>query len=134
MLSTVIAQTDSSSDGGGLWAVFLVGLVWFVIVVAGWWKTFEKAGQPGWKAIIPIYNAYIILKIIGRPGWWLLLYFVPIVNLIVWIIALHGLSKSYGRGVGFTIGLIFLMPIFALILGFGSSRYLGPSAGPAATS
>lgn len=71
----------------------------------------------------------MLLRIAGRPWWWLLLMLIPIVNIVVLIIVYNDPSKSFGHGVGFTIGLIFLSPIFLCILGFGSSRYLGP-AGP----
>jgi hypothetical protein len=73
-----------------------------------------------------------MLKIVGRPGWWLILFFIPIVNIVVWIILLVDMSKSFGHGVGFALGLIFLSWIFWLILGFGDSRYMGPSAPGAA--
>ena len=129
----MIAATSSYSTGGGagIAAAILVGLAVFIIYVAALWRIFTKAGQPGWAAIIPIYNYYVILKIVGRPWWWLLLYLVPIVNLVILIIVLNDLSKSFGHGVGFTLGLIFLSFIFYPILGFGDSRYLGPAGAPA---
>ena len=90
-----------------------------------------KAGEEGWKAIIPIWNTLILLKIIGRQWWWILLFLIPIVNIVLWIIVANDLSKSFGRGVGTTIGLIFLEPIFVMIIGFGDSEYKGPAAGTA---
>jgi len=111
---------------------------WFIylalvaLVVAGWWMIFVKAGEEGWKAIIPIWNTLILLKIIGREWWWLLLLFVPIVNIVVWVIVSLNLAKSFGRGTGFALGLIFLPFIFSLILGFGSDTYKGPAAKAAA--
>ena len=132
----LIAQTYS--NGGGGWFSGVGLFLWLALVVlyiAGGWKVFEKAGEAGWKIIIPIYNLYILLKIVGRPGWWLILYLIPIVNIVILIIVWVDLSKSFGHGVGFAIGLIFLPYIFLLILGFGSDRYLGPAAsgGAAAT-
>ena len=112
-------------------AIWLLGLVWLILVVVGFWKVFTKAGQPGWAAIIPIYNVLVQLRIIGRPWWWVLLWlFVPIVGWIVYIIMMLNLAKSFGRGVGFGIGLILFPAIWGLILGFGSSQYVGPVAGP----
>ena len=112
-------------------AIWLLGLVWLILVVVGFWKVFTKAGQPGWAAIIPIYNVLVQLRIIGRPWWWVLLWlFVPIVGWIVYIIMMLDLAKSFGRGVGFGIGLILFPAIWGLILGFGDSKYVGPAAGP----
>jgi Family of unknown function (DUF5684) len=103
-----------------------------VLQIAGMWKAFTKAGQPGWAAIIPIYNTYIMLKIGGKPGWWLLLFLVPIVNIVIIIWMYNMVSKSFGHDAGFTLGLIFLGLIFWPILGFGSSKYLGPFGNPEA--
>lgn len=91
-----------------------------------------KAGQPGWACIIPIYNVYIMCKIAGRPGWWVLLMFIPVVNLVIAIILLIDISKSFGMGVGFGLGLVFLGIIFWPILGFGSATYQGAAAAPRA--
>ena len=107
----------------------IIYLAIVVLVVAGWWKLFTKAGEAGWKAIIPIYDFLILLKIIGREWWWILLALIPIVNIVVWVVVSLDLAKSYGRGVGFAIGLMFLPFIFAPILGFGSATYQGPAAG-----
>lgn len=118
--------------GGGVSS--LVGLIIAVIAIAAYWRIYAKAGEAGWKAIIPIYNVIVLLKIVGRPWWWLLLMLVPIVNLIVVIIVTHDLSKSFGHGVGFTLGLLFLNLIFYLILAFGGSQYQGPAAAKAGVS
>ena len=71
----------------------------------------------------------MLLKIVGRPGWWLILYFIPIVNIIVWIIVAIDLAKSFAKSTAFAVGLIFLAFIFIPILGFGPARYVGPAAG-----
>lgn len=81
-------------------------------------------------AIIPLLNTYILLRIVGRPGWWLLLTLIPLVNIVIGIILMVGLARSFGHGVPFAIGLILLAPIFILILAFGSSRYVGPAVKP----
>lgn len=106
---------------------WIVALAVIVLTIAGTWMTYVKADQPGWASIIPFYNIYIMLKIVGRPGWWLILFFIPIVNFIVGIIVIIELARSFGHGVGFAIGLYFLPFIFWLILGFGEDRYLGPA-------
>ncbi len=82
-----------------------------------------KAGEPGWGIIIPIYNIYILTKIAGRPGWWLLLMLIPIVSLIIMIIVMMDIAKAFGRGAGTGLGLAFLPFIFYPILGFGSAQY-----------
>ena len=105
-----------------------VGLLLSLAVIAGMWLIFEKAGEAGWKAIIPIYNIYVLLEIVGRPGWWVILYFIPVVNLIVWIIVTIDLSKSFDRGIGFAIGLMLIPVIFYPLLGFSDQQYYGPAA------
>jgi hypothetical protein len=122
---------DTASAAGGS-VGGLLGFLLFVLVIVAYWKIFTKAGEEGWKAIIPIYNIIVLLKIVGRPWWWILLMLIPLVNLIVFIIVTHDLSKSFGHGIGFTLGLLFLSFIFYLILGFGSSQYRGPAAGQGA--
>jgi len=111
----------------------LVGIVLYFAFIAAicalmFWKIFTKAGEAGWKSMIPIYNAIILLKIVGRPSWWFILYFIPVVNLIIAILVAIDLAKSFGKSTGFAIGLIFLAPIFYLILGFGDATYQGPAA------
>ncbi len=98
-----------------------------VALIAATWKVFTKAGQPGWASIVPFYGNVVLLRMTGRPGWWLLLFFIPFVNIVVGIIHYVEIAKSFGKGVGFTMGLIFLAPIFWLILGFGNSRFMGPA-------
>lgn len=104
---------------------FIVALIVFLIVAE--WKVYTKAGQPGWAVLIPIYNFYVLLKIVGKPGWWLLLMLVPLVNIVIAIYVIHLLSKSFGQGTGFTFGLIFLSFIFYPILGYGAAKYVGPA-------
>jgi len=119
------------SGGGVAGGLFggAMGFVYFavlILVIVAMWKLFTKAGEPGWYSIIPIWSTIVLLKIVGRPMWWFLLFFIPVVNIVIWVIVLNDLSKSFGKGVGFTLGLIFLPYIFMLILGFGSAPYMGP--------
>jgi len=110
------------------WVIILCCAI-ALLQIIGQWKTFVKAGQPGWACIIPIYNIYIMTKIGGKPGWWVLpCIFVPF--FIIWVFNM--ISKSFGKDEGFTAGLVFLGFIFWPILGFGDSRYLGPYGDPAA--
>lgn len=107
-------------------------LILAIIQFAAMWKVFTKAGQPGWAAIIPIYNIYIMTKIAGKPGIWTLFCFIPFINIVFLIWLYNMISKSFGHDEGFTVGLIFLGLIFWPILGFGRSKYLGPFGDPAA--
>jgi hypothetical protein len=119
------AETAQTATGGaGGWFGMLIGL----IVLVAYWRIFTKAGEAGWQAIIPIWNVFVFMKVIGRPWWWVLLMLIPFVNIIVGIIAFHDLAMSFGHGWGFTLGLLFLPFIFFLILGFGGDRYSGPAA------
>ena len=100
-------------------------LIILLVIIIAYWKIFEKAGKPGWAAIIPIYNIIVLLEIVGKPTWWIILYLIPLVNFVIAIIVINELSKKFGQGVGFTIGLILLPFIFYPILGFGSASYKG---------
>jgi hypothetical protein len=123
----MFAQTTTSAGSGGI--SFIWFIVLYVLFALPLWAVLKKAGSDmAWAAFVPILSWYALLKIVGRPGWWLLLYLIPIVNVIVIIVVLHDLSKSFGHGAGFTIGLIFLSWIFLAILGWGSSQYQGPAA------
>jgi len=122
-------ESDAALGAGAAAFSGIMGLFYaavFILLVIALWKIFTKAGEEGWKSLIPIYNYIVLLKIVGRPWWWLLLFLIPIVNVVIAIIILNDLSKSFGHGMGFTLGLIFLSNIFLLILGFGSSQYVGP--------
>ena len=102
---------------------FLFMFSFVIVLIISMWKTFEKAGQPGWAAIIPIYNIYIMVKIAGKEGWWVLLFFIPLVSLIISIIVSIDLAKKFGKDAGFGLGLAFLGFIFWPILGFGDAVY-----------
>src|SRR6266550_7594005 len=131
--ASLLAQVEYSTEGKPPSPLsMIVGLLIALLLIVAMWKIFTKAGQPGWASIIPIYNLYIWCKIVGRPGWWIILMLIPFVNIIISIILLIDLAKSFGKGVGFGIGLILLAVIFFPILGFGSAQYQGPAAGQGA--
>ena len=131
---SLFASLLLQDDGGLIGALFggvglICWLVVIVLVVAGFWKTFAKAGQPGWAAIIPIYNLYILLKIAGRPGWWLLLYLIPFVNIIIHFVVAIDVAQGFGKDALYGIVLLgFFATIGFLILGFGDAEYTGPVA------
>ncbi len=104
---------------------FIVWLVIAVFYIYAFWRIFEKAGQPGWASIIPIYNVYVLIKIVKKPGWWLILMFIPLVNFVIGIIVTLELAKVFGKDIGFGLGLLFLGFIFYPILAFDNSKYIG---------
>jgi len=101
----------------------LIFLLIIILLIVSNWKIYEKANEPGWASIIPIYNSLVLFKIIGKPWWWLILMFVPYINIVIIVWATNLLSKKFGKDEGFTLGLIFLPFIFLPILAFGDSRY-----------
>lgn len=123
------AQYAADGGGGGIFST-LVTLAFIVFVIASMWKVFTKAGQPGWASIVPFYNLVVMLKIAGKPVWWLVLFFIPFVNFVIAILTYIALAKSFGKGVGFGLGLTFLAPIFFPILAFGDAQYVGPEGNP----
>src|SRR2546429_8287170 len=107
-------------------AAMIIVVVWaavIVLMIAGMWKMFTKAGEPGWAAIVPIYNFIVLLKIAGKPAWWILLMLIPVVNFVILIIMLVSLAKNFGKGAGFAIGMLLLPPIFYPVLGFATAKY-----------
>lgn len=152
MEETTINQfAYSASDAGGIMAmgmgmlIFMLAIIVFMIIAL--WKIYTKAGKPGWACIVPVYNYIVLLQIAGKPIWWIVWFILPVVGalittvspaiggilyLILVIIAIvfsimmyHGLSKSFGKGAGFTVGLILLGIIFFPILAFGKAKYIG---------
>ncbi|CAG0980496.1 hypothetical protein FLAV_01741 [Flavobacteriales bacterium] len=113
-------------------AVMIIYLAIIVLMIASMWKVFTKAGKPGWAAIVPIYNIIVLLQIVGRPTWWIILFLIPIVSLIIMIMVMIDVAKSFGKGGGFAAGLILLGIIFWPILAFGDAQYVGPAAAPKA--
>jgi hypothetical protein len=115
---TALSQTAS-------WPVMLFSIaIMFALYAFMFWAMFEKAGWPGWASLIPIYNVYVLLKIAGMSGWWLLAFLVPILDIVVGIMMLWKISKAFGHGAGYFFGLLFLSIIFFPMLGFGKSEYM----------
>jgi hypothetical protein len=105
--------------------LLIIGLAVAVLMIVSIWYVFVKAAEPGWAILIPIYNILIMIKIAGKPWWFILLMLIPIVNIVIEIMVLHGISKNFGKDAGFTVGLVLLGFIFFPILGFGKSQYIG---------
>jgi len=135
MIPALLFQDDGSAAAatallvgfGGVIMIFCLALL--VVFLVGMWKVFEKAGQPGWAALIPIYNAYILTQIAGRPGWWVLLMMIPLVNIVIGIMIAIDVAKSFGQSALWGVVLLGLLGgIGYLVLGFGNYRYQGPAA------
>jgi len=103
--------------------LFVFALI--AIMLASMWIIYKKAGQEGWATIVPIYNYIILSKIVNNPTWWIFLLLIPLVNIYFGIVIIHRLSLSFGKDVGFTLGLIFLGFIFYPLLAFGDAEYIG---------
>jgi hypothetical protein len=125
MLSLLAQESSSGGAAGGL-VGFVLYIGFIVLILASMWKIFAKMTQPGWYGIIPIFNYCVIAKQSGKDWWWGLLPLVPCIGVIFLIILLNELSKLFGKGVGYTLGLIILPFIFLPILAFGSAEYQGP--------
>lgn len=124
------AGAAAAGAAAGLFAMFvlLVELAIVVLIIAGLWKVFSKAGKPGWAAIIPIYNVIVMLEICGRPIWWIILFLIPCVNIVISLIVFIDLAKSFGKDAVWGVLLWLFGFIFIPILGFGSAQYVGPAA------
>ncbi|MEK7152507.1 MAG: DUF5684 domain-containing protein [Patescibacteria group bacterium] len=146
---TFDGNTAVDDGGGGLSAAVLIplimaGVIVGVVSLVSLWKIFQKAGQPGWAAIVPVYNAVILLQIVGRPLWWIVFYLLGVIPFVGYFIAFvasvivdNDLAKSFGKDTKFTV-MIVLLPFIALpMLAFGDAKYKGPAAlagGPPAPS
>jgi uncharacterized protein DUF5684 len=134
-LAIVLAQSDTEFNYSAHYQMGPVGwacyALFVLLMIASMWKVFTKANEPGWAAIIPIYNMIVWCKIVGRPIWWFILLFIPCVGIVIAIMLAIDLAKSFGKGAGFGIGIVILPFIFLPILGFGSANYVGPAASTA---
>ena len=121
---TLDPGTAAAVAGASL-GITIIYLVVGLLIIISLWKVFAKAGKPGWAAIVPIYNIIVWLEIIGRPLWWIVLFFIPFANIVVAILIYIGLAKAFGKGGGYGIGLLLLPVIFLPMLAFGSAQYVG---------
>lgn len=115
----------------GVYSVVLIAIA--VIQIVAQWKLFTKAGEKGWKSIIPIYNYVILFKISGLSPWLLFILLASVIPFVGWIavvalmaVLAYKLAKSFGKDGGWAVGLYFLPSIFYMILAFGKSTYVGP--------
>lgn len=131
-VDTAVATGFGAAFGAFAGIVLVISLAISILQIIAMWKLFNKAGEKGWKSIIPIYNVIVLFKISGISPWLILVFLASIIPVIGWlaIAALyiyqsHNLAKSFGKDIGYTIGLLLLPTIFYMILGFGKSQYVG---------
>ncbi|MCM8535318.1 MAG: DUF5684 domain-containing protein [Lentisphaeraceae bacterium] len=121
-MNFILAQSDGAAAGIGI-VMLIVQLAVLVAIIAGLWKTFTKAGQPGWASIIPIYNGIVLLKIAKKPVWWIILLIVPFVNIIIGVLTSISIAKNFGKDALFGICLALFGFVMYPILGFGGAQY-----------
>ena len=137
-MGNLLATTyNTTGSGSGVGVFLILALVFYVLVSLGLYGTFIKAGQPGWAGFVPIYNFIVLLRVAGRPktwGWFLLMLIIPYIGslafFVVYIIVANDVSKSFGHGAAFTVGLVipYVSAVFYYILWLGPSQYRGPAA------
>ena len=120
-------QMSASAGGMGIVGLIIYLAVIVLLIVSGW-KINVKAGKPGWAVLVPIYGTLVNLEIIGKPAWWIVLFFVPIVSVVIVFVISIEMAKVFGKGAGFGIGLVFLPFVFYPMLAFGSAQYKGVPA------
>jgi len=121
-------QGDDAAAAGvgvGIMVFYLAVLVFFTFVG---WKLFAKAGKPGWAALVPIYNMVVFLQIVGKPVWWVVLMFIPVVSLVIGFMLSASLAERFGKGTGFAVGIALLGFVFVPMLALGDAEYLPPDA------
>lgn len=129
MQENTMTMISEGSDAIGVLLPILsfAGLAMTLLMVASMWKVFTKAGRPGWASLIPIYNTVVMLEIAGKPAWWFLLFFIPVVNLIVSVVLFFALAAAFNKSSAFGLGLMLLGIIFFPLLAFGDAEYRGES-------
>ncbi|MEI7730561.1 MAG: DUF5684 domain-containing protein [Verrucomicrobiota bacterium] len=106
---------------GLMFVAFVLAIA--IVIIAGFWKVFTKAGKPGWAVLVPIYNVIVLVEIAGKPLWWFILFFIPFINLVAVILVGLAVAKQFGKSEAFGIGLALLGGIFYPILGFSDATY-----------
>jgi uncharacterized protein DUF5684 len=108
------------------WVCDMVILAGSIVQLIGMWKAFEKAGKPGWAAIVPFYNLWVLVEISGKPSsWFFMILCIPCAGIVFLILADIEVAQKFGQGAGFGVGLALLGIVFWPILGFGSAEYEG---------
>lgn len=122
----LVVPLQSNSGGGiGIALLLLLAAAFFLIPAVGMWKTFVKAGQPGWGAFVPFLNFFYLVEIADRPTWWVVAPLIPVVGWLLVIALFVDVAKQFGKGPGTGLGLALLPFVFWPLLGFSDAEYLG---------
>lgn len=105
--------------------IWLVTMIFSIVIIVANWKMFKKAGEPGVAAIVPFWNTAVLFKMTWGKWYFMFFMLIPFVNFVISIMTIFKLAKVFGKGIGFGFGLLFLSPIFMLLLGFGAAQYVG---------
>jgi TRAP-type C4-dicarboxylate transport system permease small subunit len=100
----------------------LIILAAALLLVASMWKVFERAGEPGWAVIIPIYNLYVLTKVAQVSAAWMIAMLLPFLNIIAVFVVANGVAKRFGKSTGFGIGLVLLPFLFYPMLAWGDDQ------------
>jgi hypothetical protein len=121
--SKPIALAAPAAD---IWKTVVIVILFVVLLmIVSLWRVFEKAGEPGWACLVPIYNLVVLLNMAGKPIWWLLLLFIPFVNFIIYLLVFIAVAERFGKGALFGLGLFLFGFIFLPVLAFDDSAYQG---------
>lgn len=121
---------ESTVTTAAVYIYLILSLLITAAIIVGIWKMFEKAGEGGWKSLIPFYNMYILYKISWGNGLLFLLLFLPIIDIVMIIVTPFKTAKAYGLHPLYGVGLLLLPVIFYPVIGLGSSKYIGPDGKP----
>lgn len=105
--------------------MMIFAIVLMIVSVVAMWKIFEKAGKPGWAAVVPIYNLYVLYEISWGNGIYFLLLLIPFVNAFIGVLTIYKLGQNFGKETGFIIGMILLPIVFWPMLAFSDATYIG---------
>ena len=123
--------TSTNGLGGADPAVYnvivLLSLALIVFIIASVWRLFKKAGKPGWAALVPFYNTWVLVEVAKLSAVWFVLTFIPIVSIVALVVIYNGVSKAFGKGVGTTVLMVFFPYVMFPYLAFGKAQYVGAS-------
>lgn len=117
-------EVTSAMSGTMMLVIFAV----IILMIAAMWKVYERAGEPGWAVLVPIYNIYVLCKVARMSPWWMLTVIIPLVNIIFAFVSSFGVAKRFGKGAGYGLGLALLPFIFWPLLAWGDSQPVAQAA------
>jgi len=129
LITSGLLHYASSSPSSGIsktsvLAIYLFTLLVVILMYAAEWRIFVKAGQSGWKSLVPIYNVYTQFTIAGMSGWWVLALLVPLLDIYATVLLSLGTAERFGKGTIFAVlGLLLFAPVGYIYLGFGKTKY-----------